>query len=669
MIEDEEFAELFLQESQDNLELLQASLLDLERRPDDPGRLQDAFRAAHSMKGMAGAMGHVSLAGLLHALEDLLGDLREGDARATPGMVTEMLAAVDIAAGSVQEIATTGREVGDVADMVRSLQALREGTAEGHGAVAEIVPDDEVVDAVLDAGLQMLLVDIRPDHASLMPAARAFSALMQAQRLGDVVCCDPPSSELEAGELRSGRLRLWLATEAEASAITSDLLACSEIEHVEVRPWASRGSEDQMLGGTRESDPGDGNGDPSAVRSAQEASDRVLGRGRTVRVEARRLDALMHSVGELLVHRSRVEGIARLRRDPDLWDAVEELTRAAQDMQMMVMDVRMVAIDVVFRRIPRLVRDLEQTLGRSVDLRISGGDTELDRSVVDLLGDPLVHLVRNAVDHGIEPVAVRRAAGKPEHGTLSVSAVAAGGVVVVRVRDDGGGIDPERVRRRAVERGIVTREEAAHLSDEQAVQLCFMPGFSTQTQVSELSGRGVGLDAVRTSVRALGGDVGVDSSPDGTVMTIRLPLTLAIVPVLLVRVGSEQYAIPTTRVRATIEGSDTTVHSVAGRPVVLHEGSALPIVSLAELLGASPTPVERSHVVLVEGSVGTFAISIDEVIAQTEVVTRPVPKAVAASPYLSASAMLGDGEIAFVIDTEAVSEVPERSQRHATYVS
>lgn len=655
-----ELEALFLQESAENLELLALSLVAMERQPEDMARIQDAFRAAHSCKGMAGAMGHSTFARLLHALEDLLGDVREGIVRAEPEVVTEMLRTVDLCSSMLASIEATGEADADVDDVVEDLERtrlrLRTAAAEAAAVRTHETPtiDADVVAAVTDAGLALLVVDVHPQEASLMPAARAYAAMLQAQRIGDVVGSDPPASVLEAGELPSGSLRLWLATDRGPEYVQGELAACTEIQLVDATPW--------VVGGELEPRPA-----PREEIGSATASE-GLGRGRTVRVESSRLDALMHGMGELLVQRSRLESIARNRVDPELREILEDFARAAGDLQATVMDVRMVAIDVVFRRLPRLVRDLQQALDRRVDLVVSGADTELDRTVIELLGDPLVHLVRNAVDHGIESPAERVAAGKPAAGTLAISATAAGGVVVLRVRDDGRGMQPEQIRRRALERGLAGPDELAAMADDQLVQLCFAPGFSTRDDVTDFSGRGVGLDVVRSSVRALGGDVTAASGEGGTIMTIRLPLTLAIVPVLLVRVGAHRYAVPTMRVESTLEAADERLHRVAGRHVVDWGASLVPVVPLAELLGVEEAALDEAsaQVVIVEATDGSVALLVDEVLVQEDVVTRPMPTVVSISSYLSASAMLGDGEIAFLLDTDAVSADARKGMAHAT---
>lgn len=658
---EQELEELFLQETGENLELLTMSLIALERCPDDTARIQDAFRAAHSCKGMAGAMGHSSLGRVLHALEDLLGDVREGVVRAEPEAVSAMLRTVDLCSSMLASIEATGDGDADVDDEVDELERTRSrlrAAADRHRAAestdaATIDPD--VVAAIADAGLSLLVVDVHPQPSTLMPAARAYAAMLQAQRVGDVVGSDPVASVLEAGELPAGTLRLWLATDRAPGDVHGELVACTEIESVDVAPFLDEAGSGVAAAPT------------APVPQVADATGEVLGRGRTVRVESSRLDALMHGMGELLVQRSRLESIARTRVDPELREVLEDLARAAGDLQATVMDVRMVAIDVVFRRLPRLVRDLEQALDRRVDLLLSGADTELDRTVIELLGDPLVHLVRNAVDHGIEPPEERIAAGKPPAGTLAISAAATGGVVVLRVRDDGRGMQPDQIRARAAERGLAGAEELAAMADEQVVQLCFAPGFSTRTDVTDYSGRGVGLDVVRSSVRALGGDVTASSGEGGTVMTIRLPLTLAIVPVLLVRVGPHRYAVPTMRVESTLEATDERVHRIAGRHVVDWGTSVVPVVQLGRLLGVDCDDVDESaaQLVVVEASDGSVALLVDEVLVQEDVVTRPMPTVVALSPYLSASAMLGDGEIAFLLDTDAMSTDARKGAAHA----
>jgi len=363
-------------------------------------------------------------------------------------------------------------------------------------------------------------------------------------------------------------------------------------------------------------------------------------------VDAERLDALMHSMGELVVHRTLVESLAAEADVPGLSQAMQELTRSSQALQAMVMQVRMIPVDAVFMRFPRLVRDLSSKLGKDVELKLVGKDTELDRTVVEAL--------RNSLDHGLEPPEDRAAAGKPKAGTLEISARHAGGNVVIEVRDDGRGIDPVKVGRRAVERGLIGAEAAAALDAKGAAELLFQPGFSTAEVTSDVSGRGVGMDAVRTMIRELGGEVTLTSEVGhGTVAQIRLPLTLAIMAALLVEAGGQPYAIPLDRVERTLRLADQTVRSVAGRRMLVLRDGVLPLLDGASALGGLPAE-GADHAVIVRGQDRRLALAVTRLVGQRELVTRPLPSGVAGSAAVSGGAVLSDGRIALIVDCDAV---------------
>jgi two-component system chemotaxis sensor kinase CheA len=394
---------------------------------------------------------------------------------------------------------------------------------------------------------------------------------------------------------------------------------------------------------------------PADTPVAKPAAAAKSSAARTVRVDAERLDALMHSMGELVIHRTAVEALTGNLDVPGLQQAMQELTRSSQALQSMVMQVRMIPVDVVFLRFPRLVRDLSGKLGKEVKLSLVGSETELDRTVVDALGDPLVHLVRNSLDHALEPVAERRAAGKPDVGTLEIAARHAGGSVVIEVRDDGRGVNPEAIARKAMERGLIDAQAAAEITMKTALELLFAPGFSTAETTSDISGRGVGMDAVRAKIRELGGEVVLDSVlGEGTTAQIRLPLTLAIVSALHVDVADGPYAIPLDRVERTLRLSEQTVRSVAGRRMLVLDDGVLQLLDGSKVFGRAGAG-EHEFVVIVRGHEQRLALAVDDLIGQRELVTRPLPPIVSSGEPVSGGAALADGRIALIVDCDALA--------------
>ena len=374
-----------------------------------------------------------------------------------------------------------------------------------------------------------------------------------------------------------------------------------------------------------------------------------------MRVDAERLDALMHSMGELVIHRTAVEALTGNLEVPGLQQAVQELTRSSQALQAMVMQVRMIPVDVVFMRFPRLIRDLSAKLGKEVKLELVGTETELDRTVVDALGDPLVHLVRNAIDHGLERPDDRVAAGKPRHGTVVIAARHAGGSVVIEVRDDGNGIDPQAVARKALSLGLIDEEAAAAVDMRGAVELLFTSGVTTAESTSDISGRGVGMDAVRDKIRQLGGEVVIESTRGaGTLAQIRLPLTLAIVSALQVDISGVPFAIPLDRIERTLRLAEQTVRSVAGKQMLVLEDGVLPLLDGAHVLSRG-TPSEHEFVVIIRGQDRRLALAVDDLVGQRELVTRPLPSIVSDGEPVSGGAALADGRIALIVDCDALA--------------
>jgi len=361
-------------------------------------------------------------------------------------------------------------------------------------------------------------------------------------------------------------------------------------------------------------------------------------------------------MGELVLHRTQVEGLAAQADVPGLSQAMQNLTRTSHALQQMVMQVRMIPVEAVFLRFPRLVRDLSTKLDKQVDLKLVGKETELDRTVVDALGDPLVHLVRNALDHGLESPAERRAAGKPETGTLEISARHAGGNVIISVRDDGHGIDPAKVAKKAAQKGLIPAELIDTIDSKAAAELLFHPGFSTAEVTSDISGRGVGMDAVRTIVRELGGEVLLASElGQGTTAQIRLPLTLAIMAAMLVEVDQRPFAVPIDRIERTVRLADHTVRSVAGAKMLVMGDGVLPIVDGGARLARNPTP-EADHGVIVRTADSRLVLAVTRLVGQHELVTRPLPAEVAERAALSGGAVLANGQIALIVDCDALGE-------------
>jgi two-component system chemotaxis sensor kinase CheA len=635
-----QYIEMFLAECREHLQQLNLAVVRVEEHPDDGATVDEIFRIAHSMKGMSATMGFRGMAALTHEMEDVFELLRKRSGGLTREAVDVLLECLDALSAAIDAIEAGGAESLDPKLLVERLQGLvrertpDQETARRGGEAATGTP--EPVAGAMAAGSAVLHARVTFADDTLMPAVRAYMVLAAAGDLGTIVASAPESEDVEAFD---GRLvDVWVAAEVETDALHAALAAVPDVAAVEV-------TDDRPV-------------EETAPKLATVANLDYARTTSTVRVDAERLDQLMHLMGELVVQRTRVEALAAEAEVPGLSHAMQDLTRCSQALQAIVMEVRMIPVEAVFLRLPRLVRDLSSQLGKHVELELVGQDTELDRTVVDALGDPLVHLVRNALDHGVETPPERRAAGKPQTGTLRVSARHSGGNVLISVTDDGRGVDPEAVAASAVRRGLLTVEQAEGLDATRAIDLLFTPGFSTRESASDVSGRGVGMDAVRAKVREVGGDAWMTSEPgQGTTAHLRLPLTLAIMPALLVEAGGRTYGIALDRIDRSVMLAEHPVRSAAGQQMVVVGDAVLPLYDAATVLG-HPGDDECEFAVIVHGHDRRVAVAVSELVGQHELVTRPLPPDIADLAPLSGAAVLPDGDIALLVDCDALTTDP-----------
>ena len=624
-----EYLPMFLAEAREHLQELNLAIVQIEEDPDDRATVDEIFRIAHSLKGMSATMGFASVAALTHEMENVFELLRERRGGLEREAIDVLLECLDALSAAVEAIDVEGVEKLDEEPLIARLQGLvrHEDAEEVH----EFQPEPDLLELAGDRRVVRTVVQLADDV--LMPSVRAYMVLAAIAEHGEIVRSRPRDSEIEGFDGKA--IEAWVASEHEEQAIQKSLLHVADVARVAI----------SAEGAAAEG--------PSFVEAKSAAPTRKA--SSTVRVDAERLDQLMHLMGELVVHRTAVESLASGADVPGLQQAMQDLTRSSQALQAMVMQVRMIPVEAVFLRFPRLVRDLSTKLGKKVELVLSGQDTELDRTVVDALGDPIVHLVRNAVDHGLESSDERVAAGKPETGVIEISARHAGGNVVISVHDDGRGVDPRRVAEKAAERGLIPQDAIEAIDAQRAAEILFTPGFSTAEQTSDISGRGVGMDAVRTTIRELGGEVLLTSEPGrGTTAQIRLPLTLAIMAALVVETRAIPFAIQLDRVERTLLLGKEVVRSVAGQRVLVERDGVLPLLDLSGALGYEAS-AEAGHAVIVRGTDRRLAVAVDALVGQRELVTRPLPPELAGRAAFSGGAVLSNGEIALIVDCDALA--------------
>ena len=612
------YATLFLAESREHLKACNSSLLEWEKEPAAVEPVDRLFRAIHTIKGMAATMGYSAVAQLSHGIENLLDGLRKGRLEGSSAVFQLLFRAVDTLGKSVEAAAAGAEEPADVA-LLAELEREANPAAGLPAAAAEApAPARRVTDLPRYRPIQ---VTIRP--GAVMRGARAALVLRRAETLGTVNTIRPPLAELERDDF-DGRFSFRLQTRSSDSEITSALRAVGDVETIEIVEAVAAGADSQP------------------------------GANRQIRVDLRRLDLLMKQVGELVVAKNRLGALATESRNPVLVEVSERVNRLVSSMQGEVLASRMTPVGEVFERFPRLVRDLSRDLGKQIRFDTEGDEIELDRSILDEIGEPLVHLIRNAADHGLEPAADRTAAGKPAEGRILISAARERNTVAIRVTDDGRGIDRSKILAKARRDGMAPDTDT--LTDDLLVRVLARPGFSTAQQVSGVSGRGVGVDVAMSRVRALGGTLEVRSElGQGTTFLIRVPLTLAIVRALLTEAGGERYAVPLAYVAETIDFDRAMVTALRDREALVVRDQVIPTVHLRDLIAArTGSRSNRRPTVILEVGERRAALVVDALVGQQDIVVEPFDAPRGLPSFVGGATILADGAPALILDAAAL---------------
>ncbi|WP_019638058.1 chemotaxis protein CheA [Paenibacillus fonticola] len=691
-----QYLSMFIDESNDHLQSLNENMLELEKAPEDIGIVQVIFRSAHTLKGMAATMGFEDLSSLTHQMENVLDLVRNEKLKMQEYIFDTLFKSLDALQLMVQDITQGGDGKADVQSIVSSLQAIvrgevpgggdekpaagnNAGAAAASGAIHSDIQLDEyqfsVLEQSISEGHKVLYIEVAIREDCQLKAARAYLVFDLLERYGEIVKSHPSVQEIEQ-EKFDRSFSLYYITQKEASELQSMIVNLSEIDFAQV-VTLDHETLSELTTGVKEAAAGAATA-PAAVSAAApevkaseqaaskpaaseaKAGGRTNGGGapsRTIRVDIERLDVLMNLLSELLIDRSRLEQLAQEVKRADLTETVEHMSRVGSDLQNIVLKLRMVPIDTVFSRFPRMVRDVAKSLDKKIDLVIIGAETELDRTVIDEIGDPLVHLLRNAVDHGVESTAQRIAAGKPETGTVQLRAFHSGNHVFIEIEDDGGGIDRDKILSRAFKNGIVKESEAAAMSDEQVYMLLFAAGFSTADVISDISGRGVGLDVVRSKIESLSGVVSVTSTlGQGTKFSVQLPLTLSIISAMLIKIGSEKYAIPLSSIVETGLIQRKQIRKVHGYTMIPYRDAHIPLLSLANLFEVADfaeDAEEETEIVVVRKGDRLAALTVEDFIGQSEIVIKNLGKYLPAIQGVAGATILGDGQVALIIDPNA----------------
>ncbi|EEQ48360.1 chemotaxis protein CheA [Selenomonas flueggei] len=671
---DNQYMDMFLDESHEHLQSLNEGLLRLEENMEEISAVNDIFRNAHTLKGMSATMGFAKIAELTHEMEDVLDLVRKEQLKLNEDIMDTLFKCLDSLEQMVDSVGNgEAEDVVDVSDLVAKLSSISKGTpapAEAapsaaaapaaDGASSDLGIDDidiDVMKKAKEAGMNIFHVKVTLMESCVLKAARSVMVMHALDEVGDVIKSVPPAEDLEQEKFEHS-FDVVIATSADTEAVKNAVDTVSEIEDIGVEEL-----DPDALG--KQIEPAPAQTAPAAAPAAKKPAAPAKKAGaksapaakkphqsQSVRVDIEKLDTLMNLMGELVINKVRLEQIGQTHRMSDLMETLEQMDRVTGDLQNIVMKVRMVPVSAVFNRFPRMVRDVSKELGKEINLTIEGEETELDRTVIDEIGDPIMHLLRNSLDHGVESPDAREAKGKSRVGEVGLIARHEGNNVVIMITDDGAGIDADKIRRKAVEKGMISQSEADSLDDADAVRLIFLPGFSTAEQITDISGRGVGMDVVRSKIEALSGHVDVETHIDeGSIFKIKLPLTLAIIQAMLVRVQEEMYAIPLTSIDSTINIEPTDIQTVQNKEVIVLRGEIIPIIRMEEALQVPHTKDSDEHfVVVVHAGEAKAGIVVDNLIGQQEIVIKTLGNLFAGLKLFGGATVLGDGRVALILD-------------------
>ena len=685
-----QYLEIFLDEAKEHLENLNTQILKLEQEPEDTDTINEIFRAAHSLKGMAGTMGYKRMQTLTHDMENVFSEIRNGTLKVSANMIDTLFQCLDALeeyTNNIQESADEGTNDNQpLIEMLNSFlkgsnapakeekkedpaaaEAEKKAVADGEEKWKEIVLTDDqkhVFRTAKEQGKNTYGMTVYIQENCLLKAARAFLVYKAVEERAEIIVCNPSAQDIE-DEKFDLDFSLIVVTDASLDEILHAARNVSEIDKVvgselELKDDEASGEEETAVSTETAAERKPAQKTASAVPAKNDkkpAGKPVV--NRTVRVDIEKLDVLMNLVSELiiaknsLVSASSVEGV----NSTTFNEQIEYLESVTTNLHESVMKVRMVPIESVVCKFPRMIRDLSKKLDKKMELYMSGEETELDRTVVDEIGDPLMHLLRNSADHGLESAEVRAERGKPEVGSIFLDAYQDGNNVVIEVRDDGNGIDVENVKKTAIERGVITPEQGDNMSEKDIINLLFHAGFSTSKKITDVSGRGVGLDVVKSKIESLSGEVEVKSKlGEGSTWIIRLPLTLAIIQALMVTVGGEKYAISLGSIQTIEDIKPEEIKLVQNSEVINLRGTVIPIIRLSNVLEIESLkkPDEDMVVVIVKKGEKLAGLVVDELMGQQEIVIKSLGKYINKCKFISGATILGDGEIALILDANAL---------------
>ena len=694
-----QYLEIFIDESEEHLQTLSDCIMVLEKEPDNKDTINEVFRAAHSLKGMAGTMGFKRMQHLTHDMENVFQEVRSDHIKVTSGMIDLLFKCLDALEGYVDNIKSTSDEgtedneviIKELNDFIaktegaeetgntetsEAKEAAPESTQEEKAGQEKIELTNDEKKAIREAesnGQHIYVMTVHIQKDCLLKAARAFLVFKAVEDFGQILVYRPSSQDIE-DEKFEFEFSFFLASEESEDKIVAVAKAVSEIEKVDAEEIhldeyvkeAEAQEEQQAKEATAEQKEAPAEAPKAAEKKAPAANAKKQTNakpvtGRTVRVDIEKLDALMNQVSELIIAKNSLVSISSNEsgeyQNQSFHEQIEYLERITTNLHESVMKVRMVPIESVVNKFPRMIRDLSRKLGKKMELYMTGEDTELDRTVVDQIGDPLQHLLRNSADHGLEDNATRVERGKPEVGSIFLKAFQEGNNVIIEVGDDGNGIDVAAVRDKAVERGVITAEQAENMSQKEIINILFLPSFSMAKKITDISGRGVGLDVVKSNIEALGGDVEVRTQlGEGTTFIVRLPLTLAIIQALMVEIRDEKYAIALGSISNIESIPVNEIKYVQAQEVIHLRGAVIPLIRLDQVLDMEEKQEEPENLTVVIVKKGDILAGrvVDNLIGQQEIVIKSLGKYINNNKIISGATILGDGEVALILDVNTL---------------
>lgn len=664
-----QYLDVFLEESREHLQAVNDNILILEKEPANLSLVNEIFRSAHTLKGMAATMGYEDIASLTHKMENVLDSIRNNQLKVTTEVIDIIFVAIEYLEEMVEDISNGNDGKKDVTKLVDRLERIETGEQmpadETAAAVeAEIVDPtlidlDEfqmtIVEQAEEQGFYAYRIVVHLSDECILKGARAYMVFEKLEGKGEVIKTNPATEEIEEGNFEKEFELIFLSKEPK-SVIKSTIESVSEVKEARMEDVAFK----SINNGERAKEESSKKTVEEKTNKSKQTEENGAAHhaSKTIRVNLERIDDLLNLFEEVVIDQSRLDVISNQLRNAELRETVEHMNRVSSDMQGLILAMRMVPVDQVFNRFPRMIRGLARDLNKKINLEILGAETELDRTVIDEIGDPLVHLIRNSVDHGVELPEVRKKAGKPEEGNIILRAFHSGNHVFIEIEDDGAGINIEKVRAKAIENGIVSPEEAAVLTDDGVAELILESGFSTADEISSVSGRGVGLDVVKSKIESLGGSISIESKAgEGSVFSIQLPLTLSIISTLLVECREETYAVPLSSIIETVRLEDDEIMYTHGQKVMDFRGQVVPLLELQRVLDIPEVEkykAKQNAVVVLKKGEKLTGLVVDNFIGQQELVLKSLGDYLGDVFAISGATILGDGQVALIIDPNAL---------------